>query len=476
MSSVTTNPDDARPRVVVVGAGIAGLAAAAALARDGRVSVTVLEGSPRVGGKLSRGEVAGVVTDLGAEAVLARRPEGVGLIDSLGLSSEIVHPAVLSSAVWSRGALRSLPAGHVMGVPTRLRALASSGIVSPAGVLRAALGVALPARSAEGDRSVADAIGSRLGREVVDRLVEPLLGGVYAGRADELSLQATLPQVAGRVGGRSLMRAMRSMSAPRPDAGPVFAGLPGGVARLAEAVADDVAAHGGVVRLDSAVRSLERTADGWRLVVGSAAAPEAVEASAVVIAVPAAPAARLLASTAPDAAAELAGIEYASMAIVTMAFKPSAFEKPLVGSGFLVPAVEGKLIKAVTFSSVKWGWYPDDVVMLRCSIGRRGEASSLQRGDEELIAGALADLASTIGVSGAPIDAVVTRWGGALPQYAVGHLERVGRIKTAVAGVDGLALCGAAYDGVGIPACVGSGQAAATRILHGLAGEGEWQA
>jgi oxygen-dependent protoporphyrinogen oxidase len=462
-----------RPTVVVVGGGVAGLSAAAALARDGRVSVTVLEGSPRVGGKLLRGEVAGVATDLGAESVLARRPEGLALIDTLGLSSQVVHPAVLSSAVWSRGALRSLPAGHVMGIPTRLRALASSGIVSPAGLARAALGVALPARSVEGDRSVADAIGSRLGREVVDRLVEPLLGGVYAGRADELSLRATLPQVAGRVGGRSLMSAMRSMSAPRPAAGPVFAGLPGGVGRIAEAAAADVAAHGGVVRVDSTVRSLERTTDGWRLVAGSAAAPTAVDADAVVIAVPAAPAGRLLSSVAPAAAAELTGIEYASMAIVTMAFKPSAFEKPLSGSGFLVPAVEGRLIKAVTFSSVKWGWYPADVVMLRCSIGRRGETSSLQRSDEELIAGALADLTVMAGMTGAPIDAVVTRWGGALPQYAVGHLDRVARIKAAVSAIDRLAVCGAAYDGLGIPACVGSGEAAATRVLRGVLQEGE---
>jgi oxygen-dependent protoporphyrinogen oxidase len=163
------------------------------------------------------------------------------------------------------------------------------------------------------------------------------------------------------------------------------------------------------------------------------------------------------------------------MAIVTMAFKPSAFEKPLSGSGFLVPAVEGRLIKAATFSSVKWGWYPDDLVMLRCSVGRRGEASSLQRSDEELVEGARADLALIAGLSGAPIDALVTRWGGALPQYGVGHLDRVAKIKAAVSAVDRLAVCGAAYDGVGIPACVGSGQAAATRVLGGLVAEGEWR-
>jgi oxygen-dependent protoporphyrinogen oxidase len=363
-----------------------------------------------------------------------------------------------------------------MGVPSRVGALASSGIVSPGAVARAALDLVLPRSSADGDRSVAVAVGERLGPEVVDRLVEPLLGGVYAGRADELSLAATLPQVAAMSGrGRSLMRALRSLPAPAADAGPVFAGLPGGVARIAEALAAAVVEHGGVVRLRSTVRSLERARDGWRLVVGSAAAPTAVEADAVVIAVPAAPAARLLSSDLPAAAAELSGIEYASMAIVTMAFRPSAFEKPLSGSGFLVPAVEGRLIKAATFSSVKWGWYPDDVVMVRCSVGRRGEAASLQRSDEELIDGARADLALMAGLSGTPTDALVTRWGGALPQYAVGHLERVARIKAAVSAVDRLAVCGAAYDGVGIPACVGSGQAAATRVLRGLAGEGEWR-
>lgn len=462
---------DRRPLVAVIGAGIAGLAAAHELANDGRVDVVVLEGSPRTGGKLLRGEVAGVGTDLGAESLLARRPEAVALLSELGLGSEVVHPQTLSATVWSRGALRPLPAGHVMGVPTKLRALASSGVVSRRAVARAALDEVLPATPVEADTSVAAFVGARMGQAVVDRLVEPLLGGVYAGRADELSLRATLPQVAAVAGSRSILRALRSRPAAAANAGPVFAGLPGGVGRVAESLTESLTSRGVVVRLGSTVRELARAPSGWRLVLGSAAAPETLEPDAVVIATPAAPAGRLLASVAPAVASELGAIEYASMAIVTMAFSPSAFEKPLNGSGFLVPAVERKLIKAATFSSLKWGWYPGEVVVLRCSIGRRGDVAELQRGDDELIAGTVGDLAEATGVRGTPVDALVTRWGGGLPQYAVGHLDRVARIKGLVEAVPRLEVCGAAYDGVGIPACIGSGRGAATQLLREMFAE-----
>jgi oxygen-dependent protoporphyrinogen oxidase len=196
-------------------------------------------------------------------------------------------------------------------------------------------------------------------------------------------------------------------------------------------------------------------------------------ADAVVLAVPAAPASRLLVEVSPVAAAELGGIEYASMAIATFAFSRSSVENGLRGSGFLVPAVEKRLIKAATFSSAKWDWYPRDLVVVRCSIGRFGEAAELQRDDRELIGHARRDLASIAGIDAEPVDASITRWGGALPQYAVGHVERVGRIKRAVEAVSSLAICGAAYDGVGIPACIASGQAAATRVLTKLRRGGE---
>jgi oxygen-dependent protoporphyrinogen oxidase len=459
----------ARPQVIVVGAGIAGLAAAHALALDGRVVVTVLEGSPRTGGKLLRGAVAGTQTDLGAEAVLARRPEGVALMAQLGLDT--VSPTTTKAAVWTRGALRPLPAGHVMGVPVSVRQLAASGVVSRLAVARAALDRVLPATPVSShDVSVASFVGARLGHAVVDRLVEPLLGGVYAGRADELSLRATMPQIAAVSGERSLLGALRARETA-PNASPVFAGLPGGVGRLAEALTVALGAANAAVVLDTAVRSLERLPAGFRLVAGSAASPKTFDADAVVLALPATPAARLLALSVPAAAAELAAIEYASMAIVTLAFSSSSLEKPLAGSGFLVPAVDGRLIKAATFSTQKWGWYAArDEVLVRCSIGRHGDVADLQRSDDELVAGAVRDLAAAVGVRGVPRDAVVTRWGGALPQYGVGHLDRVARIKSALADVPGLVACGAAFDGVGIPACIGSGSGAATQILGQLFG------
>jgi protoporphyrinogen/coproporphyrinogen III oxidase len=463
-----------RPQVVVIGAGIAGLTAAHDLAVDGRLQVSLLDGSPRTGGKLLRGQIAGIDTDLGAESVLARRPEGLDLMARLGLVP--THPQTTTAAVWSRGRLRSLPAHHVMGVPVDVRGLAACGVVSRVGVVRAALDRVLPATDVGDDVSVRAYVGARLGGEVVDRLVEPLLGGVYAGRADELSLRATMPQIAVIATQRSLLRALRSGRSPAAS-GPVFAGLAGGVGRLAEALTAAITAAGAQVVCDATVRSVDRLPAGWRLVTGSAASPTAIEADAVVLALPATPAARLLAASAPLAAADLAAIDYASMAIVTLAFAASAFaENPLAGSGFLVPAIDGHLVKAVTFSSQKWGWYDDvasDLVLVRCSIGRFGDTADLQRSDDELVAAAVRDLAAATGVRGIPRDAVVTRWGGGLPQYTVGHLDRVARIKAAVALLPGVAMCGAAFDGVGIPACIGSGRAAATQTLRGLFGGGE---
>src|SRR5690606_33519263 len=409
----------------------------------------------------------GVSLDAGAEAMLARRPEGKELAAAVGLADDLMDPGTTSSAIYSRGALRPLPKGQVMGVPSDLAELARSGILSPAGLLRVPLDQILPATLVRTDVSVAAYIRARMGAEVLDRLVEPLLGGVYAGRSDHLSLEATMPRIAAAARGeRSLLAAARHIVQDTPkDAGPVFTTLRNGMGSLPEAVAK---ASGADVRTGVTVRELHRTETGWRLVTGPVPRPETVEADAVIVAVPATAASRLLKDEVPAAAGELARIEYASMAVVTLAYPAAAFPERPARSGYLVPPVEGRAVKAVTFSSVKWPHLSRDMILLRCSIGRIGEEHLLQRDDAELVSLAMAEMGDVMGVRGLPADTRVTRWGGALPQYDVGHVDRVARVHAAVSGQPGLAVCGAAYDGLGIPACIVTARRAAGRILDHL--------
>lgn len=473
--------------VAVVGGGISGLAAAYALTGSGRdIEVVVLEGSPRIGGKLLVGEVAGLAVDLGAEAMLNRRPEAVALARATGLGDDLTKPEPIGSSIWTRGGLLPLPR-TVMGVPADLPGLAGSGVLSRAGVLRVRAEAFLPGAALSESRadevSVGDFLARRLGSELVDRIVEPLLGGVYAGHARRLSLAAAAPQVLQlAAAGGSLVRAAQRSTHGAGTAGaagtPVFAGLRGGVGRLPAAVASRSGAR---VKTSATVRLLSRpSATRWRLVVGSTHDVELLEVDAVVLATPAAPASRLLDTVAPAAARELRRIEYAGMAVITLAYPSGAPGLPLTSSGFLVPPVDGRDLKASTFSSAKWAWLREagegatgkdggGVTVVRASVGRHGQEHLLQREDTELVELAAGDLAEAAGLGGRLVDAQVTRWGGALPQYAVGHRARVQRIRASVAEVEGLEVCGAAYDGVGVAACVADGTAAAGRLLEQLA-------
>ena len=471
--------NSAPPRVAVIGGGIAGLAAAFFL-REEPVSVTVLEGSPQLGGKLAVSPVAGIAVDEGAEALLARRPEGTGLIRAVGLAGQLAAPGTTAARIWSRNQLVPLPRRQVMGVPADLDDLARCRLLSAEGMARAREDLGLPATQRGGDVDVASYVGARFGPEVVDRLVDPLLAGVYAGRSEDLSFEATLPGLAEESRRHASLAEAAGALMPPPAPAPgaagaaaeatIFTTLTGGLGSLPPAVA---AASGAEVRTRAMVRELARTPGGWRLTVGSAHAPEGLDADAVVLAVPAQPAARLLSGLpgAADARAALAGIAYASMAIVTLAYPASCFPRPLEGSGYLVPAVDGHPVKAVTFSSVKWPHLRSAdpaVAVVRCSLGRVGEEWLLQRDDADLASLAAADLAAATGVRGEPTDVRLTRWGGALPQYTVGHLGRVERIRAAVGREPGLAVCGAAYDGIGIPACIATARSAATQVLRYL--------
>jgi oxygen-dependent protoporphyrinogen oxidase len=467
---VTTRPGATSRHVVVVGGGISGLAAAWFLHRDGPsdLTVTVLEGSPAIGGKLRVSEVAGIPVDEGAESLLLRRREAVDLAVAVGLGDDLEDAATTSAAIWSRGEMRPIPTGTVMGIPADLRALARTGLLSPRELARVPADSWLPGPRLAGDVAVGKHVARRMGHAVVERLVEPLLGGVYAGRADLLSLDATMPALAAPARRhRSLLAAAREARANGGGAGGAVFGAPrGGVGRLPAAVARASAAR---VRTNATVREISRTPTGWALAVGSTRDPERIEADAVILAVPPPAAARLLRDAVPAAAAELSVVRSASMAVITLAFPRTAFGSPPQGSGFLVPPADGRVVKAATFSSTKWGWYAaaaPALVVVRLSIGRLDEEADLQRDDADLVEVALADLTDAIGVTDPPVDARVSRWGGGLPQYAVGHLGRVQRVRAAVAAHPGLAVCGATYDGVGIPACVASAEGAAAEVLR----------
>ncbi|MFJ8309492.1 MULTISPECIES: protoporphyrinogen oxidase [unclassified Streptomyces] len=467
------------PHIVVVGGGVSGLAAAHRLLGAG-ARVTLLEATTTLGGKLLAGQIAGAPVDLGAESMLARRPEGVALARAVGLGDRLQAPATATASIWTRGALRPMPKGHVMGVPAHPEAL--HDILSAEGLARIAQDRELPPTEVGEDIGVGEFVAKRVGREVVDRLVEPLLGGVYAGDAYKISMRAAVPQLfeAARSHGSLLdgVQDIQAKAAANQQTGPVFAGLDGGIGTLPGAIADAVRAAGGEIRTDTPVLALTLRCDhrlhrsgcrredgcGWQIRTDT----ELIAADGVVLSAPAWAASALLAAESPVAAAELSEVEYASMALVTLAFRRGDLAGLDERSGFLVPPVDGRTIKASTFSSYKWKWVSDrasDLFVLRTSIGRYGEEEHLGWDDADLVDVSLGDLGEAVGLSAKPVATEVTRWIGGLPQYPVGHLAKVARVRAEVAKLPGLRVCGAAYDGVGIPACIASAQRAADEII-----------
>ncbi|HEY6796811.1 MAG TPA: protoporphyrinogen oxidase [Kineosporiaceae bacterium] len=464
-------------RIVVVGGGISGLATGYHLGRGG-CQVTVLEAADVAGGRIATEPVAGVEVDTGPDALLMRSPAASALVAELGLEPLLRPPAAGGAYVWSGGRLRPLPPGSVFGVPQRLLPLLRSGLLGPAGFVRAGADLVLPRlpAAATADPTIEELLRPRFGRQVYERIVEPMLGGVHAGRAGHLSARSAVPEVAAlAVRHRSLYLGLRGLDAARRGAPPAPAPLmtlEGGLAVLVHAVRQGILTAGGQVltAARAGAVSVGGGGAGYRI-VGDGFDP--IEADDVVLATPAPEAARLLRPVAPVASDALAGIRYAGVATVVLAYRAGEAVLP-PGTGFLVPPVEGRLLVGCTWTTAKWPHLVTAAaarsgtaapVLVRAMVGRDGDQAWAALDDDDLVRAVRAELAAATGVRAEPVVVRVRRLPAAMPQYTVGHARRLDAVRDGLAALPGVHLTGAGYRGVGIAACLHQAQQVAAQIL-----------
>ncbi|NLT54766.1 MAG: protoporphyrinogen oxidase [Actinomycetales bacterium] len=455
--------------VAVVGGGISGLATAYFLTHPedgsrGVPEVTLLEAGPALGGKIATVDVAGFPVDTGPDAVLARVPLVGKLFADLGLAGAMQGPASRRAYVWTRGVLRPLPPGSVFGVPEHLLPLLRSGLLGPWGVARAGADLVMPRLRIPADPSIEQLLRPRFGRQVYDRLIEPMLGGVHAGRADALSARSAVPEVfALAQRHRSTYLGLRRRG-PRNGSGPALVAVEGGLTRLVDTLRD--ALTGVEVRTGVTATGVER--DGRRYSV-HADGRDPLEVDRVVLATPARASAALLRGVCPEAAEVLAAVPYVGVATVTLAYPRSAVDRELDGTGFLVPPVERRFLVGCSWLTAKWPYLDDpDTALFRCMVGRYGDESWAELDDDELVLRVHTELAEALGVTGQPTHVHVQRWPGAMPQYTIGHETRLQVLDTALRAVPGIHLTGAAYRGVGIAGCITQANATARRVLDGV--------
>lgn len=457
--SVERSRDPVSVSVAVIGGGISGLVAAyrlrGSLGPD--AEITIVEKTSRLGGKLRTVDLGSGPVDVGAEAFIARRPEIPALLAELGLSDQVVYPAGLSPLIWSQGSLHRLPTGTLMGIP--VNAASVKDLVSSSTLARIAAERDVPLHWTPGsDCSVAQLVSERYGDQVVARSVDPLLGGVYSGLAENIGIRGALPTLAAALdGGAQSLSEATAAALPTPSPGPVFGTLKDGYGVLLDAL---VKASGARV-VTAAASGLRRVGERWFI------DPVGI-VDAVILAVSAPAAAALLASAAPEIARTVARIELASSAVVAMRLSREA-ELPQ-NSGILVATDAELSAKAFTLSSRKWTHLAErGEHLVRASFGRFGASEIVESRDEDLIALAREDLSTVTGITEEPAAAVVQRWHGGLPQYAPGHTETVAEIESAMASLSGIEVAGSWLHGVGVPACVATGSTAATRICDGVA-------
>ncbi len=465
-------------RVIVIGGGIAGLAAAhrvieLAKEKSLAVNVTLLEASNRLGGSIATERVGGFLVEAGPDSFITEKPWALRLCERIGLTSRLVSTQSEYQKIYivHDGKLVELPEGFFLLAPTRVWPLIQTPLFSWPGKLRMAMELFLPRGDTNDDESLGSFVRRRFGSEALERVAQPLVGGIYAADPDKLSLNATMPRFQEMERDkRSVIWAMWSQQRQRArqrETGTgarwsLFVTLAGGMQELVDTIAQRLPE--GTVRLNSPAADLDRNTDNaWRVTIGD---NEIIDADAVILAAPAFRSADLLARIASDAVAEMKNISYASTATVSLAYRREDIPCAPDSFGFVVPAIERRKIMACTFSSLKYpGRAPEGHILLRAFVGGSLQPELFNDDDQTMEKNVRGELASLLNVTAQPLFARVSRHPNSMPQYHVGHDGRVQRIETALQQFPTLALAGSAYHGVGISDCVRTGEEAAETVI-----------
>jgi len=474
--------------VAVIGGGISGLSTAFALHERAEASgipirCTVVDAAPDWGGKIVTHRVGDLVTEAGPDSFLSQKPAGLELCDKLGLTDQLIdtNETGKRACVFSHGRLHELPEGLVVIVPSQLGPFLRSGLLSWTGLARMGMDLVLPVKRSQEDESLADFFRRRVGRQAFERMLEPLMAGIYAGDAEQMSVRATFPrfvELEQQYGSviRGMMTA-RQTSSPAKHSGrnrTMFVSLKNGLSELVAALVhrltdQGVTLRGGCVVDALRVRSHQPGRWMYDVILNDGSA---LSVDSLVLATPAYVSAELVRPLTPIAGGLLEMIPYASTATIAMAYPRAAISGAAEGFGFVVPRAEGRDLIAATWTSLKWPHRaPPDQLLVRCYVGGVGRETILQLDDQALVARVKAELATICGVTAEPEFVEVNRWMNAMPQYTLGHLERLNRIEAALSRYGGLILTGAGYRGVGIPDCIRDGAVAAERVVRYLSGE-----
>ncbi len=476
-------------RVIIIGGGISGLSTALYLGEEAEqrgmdLEVTILEGGPRIGGNIRTVKERGFIIEGGPDCFLSEKPWAMELIKKLGLGEKLLptRSENQKTFVLSRGRLHELPEGVILMVPTRIVPLLTSSLISFRGKIRMALELFVPRKRSKEDESLGDFVRRRLGKEALEKIAEPLVAGIHAGDPETMSIRSSFPrfvELEEKYGSliRGMLARMRAMKKARKGAAPskgkakvtMFMTLRDGLGELIEVIEKRLRGFKNFfIRTGARVKNVERAEGGYKVHLEDG---KTLECDAVVVATPAYAASEILKEIDFGLSKKLLTIPYVSTATVSIAFRKADVKDPLKGFGFVVPKIECRKIMAATWTSSKFLFRaPEDAVLIRCFVGGSKNEELVYLSEEEIASIVREELKSIMGIDADPVLVKVFRWNKAMPQYTIGHAEKVSWIEERTRLYPGLFLTGSAYRGIGISDCVRNGETTAKKVVEFLSG------